>query len=155
MEHLYRAIGEATKETFLAICGSSVNSKPPVDGASAEPYQAELSVIIGVVGEIDGTLAFRCSRTLAAEVAGAMLGMEIDSESDDIKDAMGEFFNMIVGSLKRFLAREHDPFSMSVPTTIVGSDYSIFVNTAEQAHFVRIPLTWNDHEAVVEVYMNR
>lgn len=155
-EQLGKSIVAAVRETITAIGGGSVAaSGEPAEGSSAaNGFEADTSVIISVVGQLNGAFALRCNQTLAASLAGLMLGIEIEPGSEDMTDAVGELFNMIVGAMKRYLASTGDPFSMSVPTTIVGKDYTVYINANDNTKVMHVPLTIDGLPMAIESYTN-
>lgn len=90
---------------------------------------AEASAIIGMVGSVEGTLTLKCTRRIAVEATRAMLGMEASEESPEVRDAVGEVLNMIVGQAKTYYAEsaERESFSFTLPTTILGDNYQVYV----------------------------
>jgi chemotaxis protein CheX len=148
---LTHSIVEATKETFEAI-GAPVDASGPPSESQDPKFGADTCVVISVVGEPNGALALRCSQKLACDLATMMLGVEIEPGSADMQDALGEVFNMIVGAMKRYLSNGSDPFKMSIPTTIIGTDYTIHVNASKNRCFLRVPFACNGEPLAIEAY---
>ena len=96
---LNEAVRAATTEICQTVLGKHVTSGPATV-AKAESRHYETSVVISFVGSISGAFALRCSMKVGAAIASQMLGTQIAEASDDMKDAVGEFFNMIVGAAK-------------------------------------------------------
>lgn len=151
---LGKSIVAAVRETITAIDAGPITAEGGMTEAGAGTFDADTCVVISVVGEVDGAFALRCSQTLAAQLAGSMLGIDVEPGSDDMKDAIGELFNMIVGTMKRYLSTDSDPFTMSVPTTIVGQDYSVYINAQEHTDSLRVPLSCKGHSLAIEAYLN-
>ena len=122
---LNQAVTKATEEIFDSMLGWSVKGKAPVEKPINVP-SAETSVIISIVGNVSGAITFKCAKKLAGEIASGMLGMDVDEDSDDLKDAVGELLNMVVGSAKTGYSSA-DAFKISVPTTIMGEDYTVHI----------------------------
>jgi len=150
---LNEAIIKATKETFKAVIGCGIQNTQPVE-QRINGQQVDTSVIISFVGDISGAFTMRCSKELGAALASKMLGVEIDPDSDDMKDAVGELFNMIVGACKSYLESKSDPFKISVPTTIVGGDYTVHIKAASDATVALIPFACDGHNLSIEIYLN-
>jgi chemotaxis protein CheX len=78
--------------------------------ASAEPWPAErpaefetgLQAQIELRGEWNGRLVLTCDSVVAAQIAGAMLGLgpEEELERPEVHDAVGEVLNVVGGSVK-------------------------------------------------------
>lgn len=130
-KRLIKAVTEATREVFESLLGWSMR----VDGFSVEKAHAtrsgELNAIIGFSGTISGTFVLYCSDALAARVASDMLGSECAADSPDTKDAIGELLNMIAGTAKRFYSDEPDPFRISLPTIVSGTNFTVHVKVKE------------------------
>lgn len=83
----------------------------------------EVSAVIGISGKAAGTIVLNLSRGAACEVLRRMVGVETDSISREVCDAVGELTNMIAGSAKAQLAKYE--LSISLPNAISGSDHVI------------------------------
>ena len=147
------AIIKATKETFKAVIGCGIQNSPPVE-QKINGQQVDTSVIISFVGSVSGAFTMRCSKELGASLASSMLGMDIDADSDDMKDAVGELFNMIVGSCKSHYVSSTDPFKISVPTTVVGGDYTVHIKASSDATVALIPFSCDGGDLSIEVFLN-
>ncbi len=87
---------------------------------------------IGFAGEWHGFLSLQCGEDLAYQVTSKLLVTDMaDLEKADVWDAMGEVVNMIGGRFKAIFAESyndgHEAFKMSLPTVIMGSNYSLVV----------------------------
>ncbi len=153
--HLRDAITKATVETIAALGGETLVPKEPLDGAGAKSFVADTSVVISVVGNISGAFVLRCSQKYAAELAGSMLGVEVEPGSEEMKDAIGEVQNMIVGAVKRHLSYSADPYKMSIPTTIVGSDYTVHVHASKATSVGLVPFATKDEIIGMEAYVEK
>lgn len=83
----------------------------------------EESVIssISFIGSIEGTCTISLPDSSACTLVSRMLDMELTEVTADVLDGIGEFVNMIIGSIK-VLAQEYDQnFEISIPTFIKGS----------------------------------
>jgi len=78
--------------------------------ATAEPWPSDrpatfesgVQAQIELRGDWNGRLVLTCDRDVAAQIAGAMLGMGPDEElpQPDVHDAVGEVLNVVGGSVK-------------------------------------------------------
>lgn len=80
--------------------------------------QTEMSVLVGVVGELAGRLVFEASRTTFAKLAEHMFGASIDGEM--LESFVGELGNMIAGNTARELSNEGVKINISPPTVLIG-----------------------------------
>jgi chemotaxis protein CheX len=108
----------------------------------------ETCVIIGFVGKPTGVFRLKCSISLASKIASNMLGMEVQGNSEEMRDAIAELFNMVVGFAKTIYSSD-EVFKISVPTTIVGDDYS--VHTSSDRPFTAINFNSNGDAFSIEV----
>ncbi len=111
-------------QTGLQMAGIS----PPPIGASCF-YQTpqEISVLVGLVGEDNGTLTVNLSERAMLHLAGKFLMEEQEEISEDAFDAICEMGNMIAGSTKEALAdSEYQITSISVPSLVLGASYDVF-----------------------------
>jgi chemotaxis protein CheX len=111
----------SVEEVFEIMLGCRVK---PVPNANAQP-PAEFTAMVGLAGSLCGILSFSSDRKTAGEVAKCMLGPEIAQSSDQVSDALGEICNMIAGNFKNKLTGADSRCVLSVPTVIIGEEYSV------------------------------
>ena len=138
-------------EMIMAATGKSITNGPPTV-AKINGTPAETSVVISLIGGVQGAVTLRCSLELAADLASSMLGTQIAPGSDDMKDAIGELLNMVIGAANTLYAKGREPFKLSVPTTIIGKDYSIHIHAQPDAIVAHLPFTCNGKDLSLEVY---
>ena len=78
----------------------------------------EVSSIIGLSGEVTGSVVISLEENIALELASALLGDEFTEMNDDCTDAIGEIANMIAGNAKTDFPGENN--AISVPTVVIG-----------------------------------
>jgi chemotaxis protein CheY-P-specific phosphatase CheC len=84
----------------------------------APPNDADLVIArVPVHGEVPADLLLAVPRSLGAEIAANLLGMEPDDPEATTKtgDAVGEILNMIAGSLSAKSAQEGIPWTFGTP----------------------------------------
>jgi chemotaxis protein CheX len=91
---------------------------------SASPGN-DVSAIIGLSGDCVGSVAICFSTQTAAAMVGRFVGMEIDPESPDFTDGVGELANMIIGGAKSKFSGDQN-ISISCPSVILGSGHRVF-----------------------------
>jgi len=116
---------------------------------------AEANAIIGIVGAVEGTVMLKCSRRIAVEVTRAMLGLDASGESAEVRDALGELLNMVVGKAKAYYAEDHDAFSFTVPTTAMGDNYQVYLRARAGATVTAIHFLCPFGPFSVEVHVKR
>ena len=146
------SVMRATKQIISATAGCAVTSNDPVEKGIGEDSQYA-SVIISFFGSISGAFTLKCSRESARFFASQMLGMDVATDSDDMKDAMGEFLNMIVGAAKTNFSADKDVFTMSVPTTILGGDYTVYMKANKHNTCSAIDFNCGGKAMSIEVFI--
>lgn len=86
---------------------------------------SEISGVIGLSGSAKGSAVISFSRPVALAVASAMFMEELTEINDDVKDAIGEFANIVVGNARNKLVDDGLDITISTPTIIVGKDHEI------------------------------
>lgn len=98
----------------------------PVGASSVAQSRRAISVMIGLVGDSNGTVTINMSERAMLFLAGKLLfedQLEIDEDS---VDAICELGNMIAGCVKEALRdSEHGVENISVPSLIFGAAYDV------------------------------
>jgi len=149
---LNKSLIKATGEILQSMAGADVSCKPPIE-KTIRDTTSETSVIITFVGSISGAITLKCSKKLASMIASQMLGMDVEEGSDDMKDAIGELLNMIVGTAKAHYSSDADPFKISIPTTIVGEDYTVHIKADPNDTISLLDFRCNGDTMGIEVYL--
>ncbi len=87
--------------------------------------QGDISGIIGLTGDVRGSLALSFSEHCIMKIVSNMLGEEIKSMNGDIKDAVGEITNMVSGVARKKLEGMDLTISAAIPTVVSGKNHSI------------------------------
>ena len=99
---------------------------PPVGASRFFDARRPVSVIIGVVGDNNGSVTVNMSEDAMLWLAGKMLlddGLEANEEA---MDAILEVGNLVAGAIKEELTgTEHEAQNISVPSIIMGAAYSV------------------------------
>lgn len=82
----------------------------------------DVSGVIGFSGEIIGTVVLSFQMEAAQKLVSALVGMDVDPNTPDFVDAVGELANMIAGSAKNDLGMKA---SIAVPTVIIGKNHMV------------------------------
>lgn len=117
-------IVEITKGVFSTMVMLEVVEGNPL----AEPVKKFYETVTGVVGfagTYSGILAIHCPRNMSIHIASSMLGVEVVEMNKDVTDALGEIANMIGGDVKHIFSPKGADISLSIPTVIYGSEYSM------------------------------
>lgn len=117
-------IVEITKGVFSTMVMLDVVEKEPL----LEPvkkFYGTITGIVGFAGSYSGILAIHCPRDLSLHIASKMLDVEVVEMNNDVNDAMGEIANVIGGDVKHIFSPKGGDISLSIPTVIYGSEYSM------------------------------
>lgn len=85
----------------------------------------DVSGIIGLTGDITGSMALSFSEKSILKIVSNMLGEEITEINGDIKDAVGEITNMISGVARKELEQNGLNVLAAIPTVVSGMGHSI------------------------------
>lgn len=102
-----------------------VNMKPDI----AKPHLKDdarithdVSGIIGFSGELLGSVVLSFQLETARQIVNAFVGMEVEPNSADFIDAIGELANMVAGNAKKDLGLLAN---IGVPTVVIGPGHIV------------------------------
>lgn len=84
-----------------------------------------VSGVIGLTGEVSGTLSVSFSETSILSIVSNMFGEEMKEMNEEIKDAVGEITNIISGQARQKLEESGKSLKAAIPTVIMGKDHTI------------------------------
>ncbi len=103
------------------------------------PYRTEdATVIISLVGAVDGTVFYSMSRESAIHFASELMGEKFDTLNELAQSGIAELGNVITGQASMRLAEAGFESNISTPSLIIGKGASI--STLEYPRLV-VPLT--------------
>ncbi|MBW1765433.1 MAG: chemotaxis protein CheX [Deltaproteobacteria bacterium] len=111
--------------------------------------QGDVSAVIGLTGEVKGTISVSFTEKSILAIVSSMFGEEMKELNDDIKDAAGEIANMISGQARQKLEELGRSLKAAIPTVIMGRDHSVSHITSQP--IVAIPFTTDNGELTIEV----
>jgi len=86
----------------------------------------DVSGILGLSGEVEGTFIITSYWDLAQLIISKMMGVsEEDIDSEAVHDGMGELINMIGGISKKTFVGTSRHVELSLPTVVIGSGHQI------------------------------
>ncbi|MDY0398874.1 MAG: chemotaxis protein CheX [Desulfuromonas thiophila] len=112
-------------------------------------FSDSISGMLGFAGDVQGMLTIHCPAAVALAVTAGLLGMEVDSVDDDVKDTIGELANMVLGGIKEGFAANGVAISLAIPTVLAGRSYR--VSGMDDAHWTLVPFTMAEGEFLVEL----
>lgn len=126
---------DSTRDVFRTMLGLPVSCGCPVLVRKVGAGDADVSGIIGMSGDVRGTVVLAFPMATAIGVVSRFAACSPDPESDDFADAVGELVNMISGAAKaKFDGRI---VSISCPSVILGRGHRI--QQMSDSIAVRIP----------------
>ncbi len=128
----------ATRDIFAGMIFLDIDPGEPLSGSDIR-FDASLSCMIGLAGDLRGLIAVHCTKEAALGITSSMLGMEVEDLDDDVKDAIGEIANMVAGGLKVSLADHGVHIELAIPSTAVGK--SIRVSSLSRGGRVLVPFS--------------
>jgi chemotaxis protein CheX len=137
---------KATNDTFKTMIGVELQMDKPIVKNVAE-YHYDVSGVIGISGEAQGTIAITLPKLTALKVASKMLGVELKVVGPELTDAIGEIANIIAGYSKQYLTQYK--VSISLPNVVIGSGHNLVAQTTVSK--ILVPYNCELGEFAVEV----
>jgi chemotaxis protein CheX len=110
----------STLNVFEAMIQLKVQPGKPI--VKTEPFPTyDVSGIIGLSGEAQGSIAISFPKVMALKVVSSMLGTKIKVIDNEVTDGIGELTNIIAGSAKQHL--KGLKLSISLPNVVIGKDH--------------------------------
>jgi chemotaxis protein CheX len=135
----------AVKDVFETMINVSFSiGKPCLKKDGIPPH--EVSSIIGISGEVTGSVVINLSEKTALQLASALLGDEVSQLDEDCVDAIGEIANMVAGSAKNGFPVANT--SLSVPTVVIGKHK---VNYPSSIPIISIPCETSEGKFGVDI----
>jgi len=112
----------AAKDVWGTMLGWDMPSLPGllVTGRPAAFSMMEVNGFVGFAGKITGGIFFSCPESLAAKMAGAILGDATAVGSREVSEVVGELTNMLAGGCVSRLRDRGYQLAMSIPNIIRG-----------------------------------
>ena len=86
----------------------------------------EVSVVLGIVGDMEGQVIYAVSMECALGIAGRMMGgVEVKELDEMSKSAIAELGNMITGNAATRFEKDSMNIDISPPTVMTGSGVTI------------------------------
>ncbi|MBD3346539.1 MAG: chemotaxis protein CheX [Chitinivibrionales bacterium] len=113
---------QSTMETFQKMMNTEVSPGKPIL-KSASTMKFDVSGIIGLSGEAQGSIAICFPKVVALKTVSAMLGMSVKVVGEEVRDGVGEIANIIAGYAKQYL-HEYS-VTISLPKIIMGNGHVV------------------------------
>lgn len=131
---------ESVSELFVTMLSSKATRGEPgliEDG----PINKSVVALIGLSGNVKGTVALLLPELTAMNMVGRMLGQKLETFDSTTTDGIAEVVNMIAGAAKaKFTIQvDSEPLQLSLPTVLSGSEYT--VERHSDVKWLEIPYT--------------
>lgn len=115
--------------------------------------QGDVSGIIGITGDIIGSLAISFSESCICHLISRMLGESYTEATQDVFDGVGELTNMISGVARTHLEKDGMEVYAAIPSVVYGKDHTI--NHILKSPSIVIPFETDEGPFVVDVCIKR
>ncbi len=121
---------ESTQDVFKQMLGMSIEKKKLelrddfVDGL-------DVNILIGVVGDLHGSVVYSFSKRTALAIVKSMAGMEFTEIDPLVASALGEIGNIISGNSLTRLAQIDYHCDIAPPQIILGGNKSISIASSK------------------------
>jgi chemotaxis protein CheX len=119
---------------------------PAVKRGNSSPH--DVSGIIGVSGQVSGSIVLSFPSDVATNIASLLIGSEVAADSEDFADAIGEICNMVSGNAKAIFAKDGG-VSISVPSVVIGQNH--IVSSQSGSPTIQIPCQTDCGDFIVEI----
>lgn len=121
----------ALRNVFESIIGTTPVAEEATERKSTFTTQ-QVTVIAGVSGDVAGTVMYGMSFATAQNIAGAMIGTEVEELDDMALSAVSELGNMITGGATALVSQHGFDVDITPPSIIRGKDIEISTRSSAQ-----------------------
>lgn len=127
---------QATQDVFKQMLNLEAKEKEIVE--INDLYEGkEVNALIGVIGDLTGSVMFSYSKPTALTIVKSMSGMEFEKIDVFVTSALGEVGNIISGNAVSYLASANYRCDITSPQVILGKNQSISL-ACKEAYVVTI-----------------
>lgn len=113
----------------------------------------DVSGIIGITGDIIGSLAISFGESCICHIIGSMLGESYAEANQEVFDGVGEITNMISGVARTYMEKEGMQVYAAIPSVVYGKNHTI--NHILKSPSIVIPFETDQGTFVVDVCIKR
>ncbi len=126
MDHSYiLPFIKSVSNVFETMLQTKVKISKPVLRQPNQP-RFDVSGIIGMSGDVEGTIILSFPSPVAIACVAKFTGMEMATDDEDFADAIGELVNMVSGSAKaEFQGKK---VAITCPSVVIGPNHVVFGN---------------------------
>jgi chemotaxis protein CheX len=142
------AFVKSVQNVFETMLQLPVQNEAPKIKESVSPSY-DVSGIVGMSGDVEGTVILSFPSATAERVVSLFTGMELTKTHEDFADAVGELVNMVSGGAKALFVGKR--VSISCPSVVVGAEHVVFGR--KDMVTILLPCSCECGEFAVEVSM--
>lgn len=113
----------------------------------------DVSGIIGITGDMVGSLAISFGESCICHLVGSMLGESYPEANQEVFDAVGEITNMVSGVARTYMEKEGMQVYAAIPSVVYGKNHTI--NHILKSPSIVIPFVTDQGSFVVDVCIKR
>lgn len=113
----------------------------------------DVSGIIGITGDMIGSLAISFGESCICHLVGSMLGESYAEANQEVFDGVGEITNMISGVARGYLEKEDMRVYAAIPSVVYGKNHTI--NHILKSPSIVIPFVTDHGAFIVDVCIKR
>lgn len=91
----------------------------------------EVNVIIGITGDIKGSIIYSFPKKMTLDMVAVMSGMEMPDLDKFVISAVGEIANIISGKAAIGLSEENFQCDIAPPQTVIGKEVTILTDSEQ------------------------
>lgn len=125
-EEISNIVRDSVINTFASICGDPLKYVE-IEDASKEPLNGIIGNIAVFNQEMTFSLMMAIPKDTSLKISEAFIGMELEFDSDDMGDLIGEIANILAGDVAANIEKIGFRGQSSLPTATRGSDLTLFM----------------------------
>jgi CheY-specific phosphatase CheX len=130
---------EATIREVLGVYRLEVDSVPKHQSPGARCSRAEIIVVSGFTGHVQGILSLNCSTELAFEIAAKRMGVEVQDFDSRVREMLEGLGEAVANHFRGKLQNMGWTCAFSPPAVISGSEYHF--HSTRRSHYVACSVT--------------
>ncbi|MDY6820419.1 MAG: chemotaxis protein CheX [Deferribacterota bacterium] len=142
-------------EATFSVFSTMVNMKPKKDEVYLKEDRRttyDVSGVIGLAGDIKGSVIISLPENLALKIVSNFLGEEKKTLDYEVVDGVGEILNMIAGGAKKIFGEKLGTrFKISIPSLIIGKGH--IVNIPSGLKYIGVRYSLENEKFSLEVSM--
>jgi chemotaxis protein CheX len=136
-------------ESSINVISQTTGFKPTVGKIYIKtlPYKGDsVVVIIGLTGEIKGSVVISLKTSVACKIASAMMcGMPVPELDEMSKSAISELCNMILGNTASVFSNNNIKIDITPPTLLTGENLQL---SPSKSVVMCVPIMLNEEECI-------